>query len=64
LRRPTPQNRRATGFDVDTFHSIANSIQPGLFTKATQGSAKWTDPGIVDLFRGQGVSRWWRADRG
>ena len=41
----------ATGFDVDTFHSIANSVEAGLFTKATRGEAKWTDPGIVEAYR-------------
>ncbi len=41
----------ATGFDVDTLHSIANSVEPGLFTKASKGEAKWTDPGIVEAYR-------------
>lgn len=39
------------GFDVDTFHSIVNSIEPGFFTKATTGEAKWTDPVIVEAYR-------------
>ncbi|GAA2829859.1 extracellular solute-binding protein [Kribbella solani] len=39
------------GFDVDTFHSIVNSVQPGLFLKAAHGEAKWTDPGIVEAYR-------------
>jgi raffinose/stachyose/melibiose transport system substrate-binding protein len=41
----------ATGFDVDTFHSIANSVEPGLFTKASKGEAKWTEPGLVEAYR-------------
>ena len=41
----------ATGFDVDTFHSIANSVEPGLFTKATKGEVKWTEPGIVEAYQ-------------
>jgi raffinose/stachyose/melibiose transport system substrate-binding protein len=35
------------GFDIDTLHSISDSIQPGTFTKATVGEVKWTDPTIV-----------------
>jgi raffinose/stachyose/melibiose transport system substrate-binding protein len=31
------------GFEVDTLHSIADSVQPGWWTKATDGKAKWTD---------------------
>jgi ABC-type glycerol-3-phosphate transport system substrate-binding protein len=38
------------GFDIDTLHAIADSIQPGAFTKATLGQAKWTDPTIVQAF--------------
>ena len=41
----------ATGFDVDTLHSIANSVEPGLFTKATKGEVKWTEPGIVEAYQ-------------
>lgn len=35
------------GFDNDTLHSIANSIDPDAFTDATLGTAKWTDPAMV-----------------
>jgi len=40
-----------SGFDVDTFHSVVNSVEPGLFTKATLGQAKWTDPGFIEAYR-------------
>lgn len=35
------------GFEVDTLHSIADSVQPGYWTQATDGKAKWTDPAGV-----------------
>lgn len=35
------------GFDIDTLHSIADSIEPGVFTDATEGKAKWTDPTLL-----------------
>ena len=35
------------GFDQDTLQSIANSVQPGLWTAASKGKAKWDSPGIV-----------------
>lgn len=38
------------GFDIDTLHAIADSIEPGAFTKATLGKAKWTDETIVQAF--------------
>ncbi|WP_157768896.1 ABC transporter substrate-binding protein [Pseudarthrobacter sulfonivorans] len=36
-----------SGFDVDTLHSIANSVEPGVFTAAARGEKKWTDPAMV-----------------
>ena len=36
-----------SGFDVDTLHSIANSVEPGLWSAAASGQKKWTDPGLV-----------------
>lgn len=36
-----------SGFDVDTLHSIANSVEPGSFTAAARGEKKWTDPALV-----------------
>ncbi|XVV14922.1 extracellular solute-binding protein [Actinoplanes sp. CA-131856] len=41
------QGAAQEGFDQDTLQSIANSVQPGLWTKASSGDAKWNDPGIV-----------------
>jgi raffinose/stachyose/melibiose transport system substrate-binding protein len=35
------------GFEVDTLHSIADSVQPGWWTQVTDGKAKWTDPAGV-----------------
>jgi len=44
------QGAAQEGFDQDTLQSIANSVQPGLWTKVSLGDAKWTDPGIVKTF--------------
>jgi raffinose/stachyose/melibiose transport system substrate-binding protein len=44
------QGAAQEGFDQDTLQSIANSVQPGLWTKVSSGDAKWTDPGIVKTF--------------
>ncbi|MGI5131135.1 extracellular solute-binding protein [Pseudonocardia sp. CA-107938] len=41
------QGAAQEGFDQDTLQSIANSVQPGLWTKVSKGEARWTDPGIV-----------------
>jgi ABC-type glycerol-3-phosphate transport system substrate-binding protein len=41
------QGAAGEGFDQDTLQAIANSVQPGLWTKASKGEAKWNDPGIV-----------------
>jgi ABC-type glycerol-3-phosphate transport system substrate-binding protein len=41
------QGAAQEGFDQDTLQAIANSIEPGLWTKASKGKAKWNDPGIV-----------------
>ena len=35
------------GFVVDTVHSIADSVQPGIRSAAITGSGKWTDPAMV-----------------
>jgi ABC-type glycerol-3-phosphate transport system substrate-binding protein len=40
-----------SGFDVDTFHSIVNSIEPGIYEKATLGETKWTDPAFVQAWQ-------------
>jgi ABC-type glycerol-3-phosphate transport system substrate-binding protein len=44
------QGAAQEGFDQDTLQSITNSVQPGLWTKASTGAAKWNDPGIVKAF--------------
>ena len=36
------------GFEQDTLHTIANSVQPGFYEKAVEGKAKWTDPAMVE----------------
>lgn len=41
------QGAAQEGFNQDTLQSIANSVDPGLWTKASKGTAKWDDPGIV-----------------
>jgi raffinose/stachyose/melibiose transport system substrate-binding protein len=41
------QGNATEGFLQDTLQSIANSVQPGLWTNASKGEAKWTSPGIV-----------------
>ena len=41
------QGAAQQGFDQDTLQSIANSVEPGLWNKASKGEAKWNDPGIV-----------------
>ncbi len=38
------------GFDIDTLHASADSVEPGVFTKATLGETPWTDPAIVQAF--------------
>jgi ABC-type glycerol-3-phosphate transport system substrate-binding protein len=35
------------GFNQDLLHAIADSIQPGLWSMAVAGKAKWTDPNLV-----------------
>jgi ABC-type glycerol-3-phosphate transport system substrate-binding protein len=44
------QGAAGEGFDQDTLQSIADSIEPGLWTKASQGKAKWSDPNLVKTF--------------
>jgi raffinose/stachyose/melibiose transport system substrate-binding protein len=41
------QGAAGAGFDQDTLQSIANSVEPGLWTRASKGEAKWNDPGMV-----------------
>jgi raffinose/stachyose/melibiose transport system substrate-binding protein len=44
------QGAAQTAFDQDTIQAIADTINPGLFTKATRGEAMWTDPDLVEAF--------------
>jgi raffinose/stachyose/melibiose transport system substrate-binding protein len=41
------QGNSTEGFLQDTLQSIANSVQPGLWTASSMGDAKWNSPGIV-----------------
>lgn len=41
------QGAAGAGFDQDTLQAIANSVEPGLWTRASKGEAKWNEPGIV-----------------
>lgn len=41
------QGNQTEGFLQDTLQSITNSVQPGLWTEASRGEAKWNSPGIV-----------------
>jgi len=41
------QGNETEGFLQDTLQSITNSVQPGLWTAASKGDAKWSSPGIV-----------------
>lgn len=55
------QGAAQEGFDQDTLQAISNSVEPGYWTKASKGDAKWDSPQIVqtlsiwkDLF-GSGI---------
>ena len=41
------QGASQEGFDQDTLQAISNSVQPGYWTKASKGDAKWNSPQIV-----------------
>jgi ABC-type glycerol-3-phosphate transport system substrate-binding protein len=41
------QGAAQEGFDQDTLQAIANSVEPGYWTKASKGEKKWDDPVIV-----------------
>jgi raffinose/stachyose/melibiose transport system substrate-binding protein len=44
------QGAAGAGFNKDTLQAIANSVEPGLWSKASRGEAKWNSPGIVKTF--------------
>lgn len=37
-------------FNIDLLQAIAASVEPGLWTRAANGEADWSDPGIVRTF--------------
>ncbi|SDS55798.1 ABC transporter substrate-binding protein [Microlunatus soli] len=41
------QGAAGAGFNQDTLQAIADSIQPGIWTKASKGEVKWTHPVII-----------------
>jgi raffinose/stachyose/melibiose transport system substrate-binding protein len=41
------QGAAGPGFDQDTLQAIANSVEPGFWTKASKGEAKWNEPAMV-----------------
>jgi raffinose/stachyose/melibiose transport system substrate-binding protein len=41
------QGAAGAGFDQDTLQAISNSVEPGFWTKASKGEAKWNEPTIV-----------------
>ena len=41
------QGAAGAGFDQDTLQAIANSVEPGLWTRASKGEAPWNSPGMV-----------------
>ena len=41
------QGAAGQGFDQDTLQAIANSVEPGFWTKASKGEAKWNEPAMV-----------------
>ena len=38
-------------FPTEMYHSIANSVEPGWYTKAASGEAKWDDPQGVEVLQ-------------
>jgi raffinose/stachyose/melibiose transport system substrate-binding protein len=41
------QGAAGAGFNQDTMQAIANSVEPGYWTRASKGEAKWNEPGMV-----------------
>ena len=41
------QGAAGAGFDQDTLQTIANSVEPGYWTRASKGEAKWNEPAMV-----------------
>ena len=40
------QSAAGAGFDQDTLQAIANSVEPGFWTKASKSEAKWNEPAM------------------
>lgn len=38
-------------FPTEMYHSIANSVEPGWYTKAASGQAKWDDPQGIEVLQ-------------
>jgi ABC-type glycerol-3-phosphate transport system substrate-binding protein len=45
------QGAAGEGFDQDLLQAISNSVEPGYWTKASQGKAKWDSPQIVETLK-------------
>lgn len=45
------QGASQEGFDQDTLQAISNSVEPGYWTKASKGDAKWDSPQIVQTLK-------------
>jgi raffinose/stachyose/melibiose transport system substrate-binding protein len=45
------QGASQEGFDQDTLQSIANSVEPELWTRASKGEARWDSAGIVETLK-------------
>jgi ABC-type glycerol-3-phosphate transport system substrate-binding protein len=41
------QGAAGSGFNQDTMQSIANSVEPGYWTRASKGEAKWNEPAMI-----------------
>ena len=41
------QGAAGAGFDQDTLQAIANSVEPGYWTRASKGEAPWNEPAMV-----------------
>jgi raffinose/stachyose/melibiose transport system substrate-binding protein len=41
------QGAAGAGFDQDTLQAIANSVEPGFWTRASKGEATWNEPAMV-----------------
>jgi ABC-type glycerol-3-phosphate transport system substrate-binding protein len=49
------QGANQGAFNIDTFHAIANQVNPGVFDKALALETQWTDPDLVQ------AAKYWKA---